>query len=353
MKTYDIKAPTETDSYSGLFIRDNVGETVSAAGTGGWTNSPDIICAGVEPITDPSTITSATNYAAGLPGGNSQVPGEVNFVYVRGKNVSAPETSSTVYLYYAPQSLGLLPNGWKTSGIQWNSADGNAANVDDGSNGNILVTTPSFLWTPPTAHEHYCLVAWARNGTDQATPPTLPTISTWGDLGNFIIGHKDVAWRNLQELTADTNVFRQTVPIDNPPQGGEVSVGLEFDNVPADGTWQFTIPMETGPAYQQSGTVEELSKQPYFVAFPVTLPADWTTSMTFSYTPPEGVLIPQDASIEPLVIAGITDPSVDVLRTHAPQRLVQLAGVSPELDKENIQHGMVVGSIRFKLKPDS
>lgn len=350
METDEIVRATSQESYTGLFIRDYIGEEVSEAGTGGWTNSPDIICSGPNPLSDPSSITKIPNYNAGLPALNSQMPGQANFVYVRGKNVSAPQATSTVYLYYARSSLGLLPNGWQTSAIQWNGAPGNAATIQVGSNGDIVDTTPAFLWTPPTAHEHYCLVAWTRNGEDQGTAPTLPTIDSWTALGTFILAQKNVAWRNTQELAADNNVFRQTVPIDNPNKGGTVNVGLEFSNVPANGTWEFTVPMQEGPAFHKSGTVKSLSDQPYAETFPVSLPDDWTTTITFTYTPPTETPIPANASIEPLVILGIGGPSVDAVRTHAPRRLVKPAGGLAALDGSSVQYGMVVGSVRYGLQ---
>lgn len=334
---------TVSTSYQGLFIRDYVGETSTEAGSGGWTNSPDIICNGPNPISDPALITNSDYYNVGWPASVGQLPGVNNFVYIRGKNVNAPNPTSTVYFYYAPMSISLLPVGWQTSHITYNGETTNKAVINVGSNGDIVDTTPAFLWTPPKAHEHYCLVAWARNGTDQGTAPTLPSINTWSDLGTFILNHPDVAWQNVAEISPQNGVIQHTCPIDNPPQGGKVSIGLSFDNVPVGGTWEMTVPLSDNQNFHQSGLVQ--ADQPYAVTFPVNLPDDWKTSITFKYTPLPGIPLPDNASIEPLVISGITEDQVATVKQRTPHRLFEL-----DNSGDRVQYGMVLGSVRYNLK---
>lgn len=298
----------------------------------------------MNPLSDPSSLTTTSNYSAGLPAARSETPTKKNFVYVRGINVDAPNTTSTIYLYYADASLNLLPTGWQTSGITYNAVSTNAAAIPVGSNGDIVATTtPSYIWTPPQAGHHYCLVAWARNGTDQGTAPTLPTISSWSDVGTFILEHPEVAWRNLQELAPAEGVYQKTVSVGNPPAGGNVSIGLSFENVPAGGTWQFTVPLSANKNLTKSGTT--LSDQSYAVTFPVTLPANWVTSITFSYTPPANTPIPANASIEPLVTTGVGGDTLALVKERAPHRLL----TKKADDDSGIKHEMVVGSVRYDL----
>jgi hypothetical protein len=341
---------SDSQTYTGLFIRDSIAQTANEAGTDGWTNSPDIICNGNSPISDPATLTSSDNYNSGQPNKYSQVPQHKNFVYIRGKNTNAPQLTSTVYLYYAPASISLLPTSWQTAGIEWNGQTQNKAVITVGANKEIVVTTPALLWTPPKIGEHYCMVAWARNDVDQATPPTLPTLTDWAGLGRFILDHPNVAWRNMAELPVQNNVFQKTVEIDNPPAGGSVSLGISFDKVPPLGHWEMTVPRKDKPAFHRKGVVKALSEQPYFVAFPVDLPKDWKTTLTFKYTLPTGGKIPPHASIEAVAISGLDLNMVAEVKTKAPHRLVELHD-SNDADNsgDKISYGMVVGSVRYKL----
>lgn len=54
-------------AYTGIFIRDVVGQTPDGSQATAWTDSPDIICTGTSPLSNPKELIDRTQYDQGQP----------------------------------------------------------------------------------------------------------------------------------------------------------------------------------------------------------------------------------------------------------------------------------------------
>ena len=342
-------------SYTGIFIRDYVGETPDSQGTS-WTHSPDILCTGTQVLEDPSSLTNRTNYNNGKPDIANQTPLQRNNVYIRGINMTKGPQTSTIYFYYVDTSIVLWPQNWKTAKILYNNNEQNWVTVSAEKENDIVGTNPPFIWTPPRDHIHYCLVAWVKDGSDQHIPPALYKIGAVNDMANFIITHKNVGWRNTIEKDAAQPTIQDVSPIKGPSNGGVLNIGVQCQNLPTDGTISFTVP---GP--DKSNTINFIDKPilspNYAPTFQVEWPENFESTLTFTYK--QGAIkVPDGANIIPIVGTwGTGLDYISMVETIAPNRLADvhhLGHPSTFTGEVNMvvppTRMVIVGSVPFKLK---
>lgn len=351
--------------YDGFFIRDYVGETIDGAKGTNWTNSPDIICPGPAALPDPKSILTPENYNAGLPSVSNQTPLQNNWVYVRGVNPQNAAQTSTIYLYYVDTSIVLWPQNWKTDGIMYNGKSQNwvqltAPPVTD--NQGIAGTISPFGWVPPRNNTHYCLTAWANNGSDQLTPPDLGSIGSVPDMASFILSHPNIGWRNTIEVDGTAPTIQGVAPITGPSTGGVLSIGLQCKNLPTDGYIEFYVP---GPDAENtiSFPKTKIVSPNYGPTLQVTYPAmegGFQTQMSWKYyqgaTP-----APAGSNVIPFVATwGSTTNFIEKVRRTAPGHLIDVHHYGSPLQflanrKAMLKAAppmvtiMVIGSIPFKL----
>lgn len=344
-------------AYEGIFIRDYVGETPDGQKGTSWTNSPDITISGTSPLPDPKVLLDKNNYNLGLPNGNNQSPLVTNFVYARGINTLNAEQTSTIYLYYVDTSIVLWPQNWKMDSIihtEGSNVPQNACQVKADPLG-IVASLAPYRWTPPRDKNHYCLVAWVKNGADQLTPPDLYSIGAVNDMANFILTHPNVGWKNTIEVDATRPDIENFSTILGSEYGGILNVGVQCQNLPTDGYIEFYVP---GPD-KENTVIFPKTKIPnpnYAPTVQVKWPSDFDSAITFRYykgsTP-----IPDGANIIPLV--GTMGTGSDFIRfaeQTAPNRLAEVelymspADVLKKSSKAIPPRKLfIVGSVPFKL----
>jgi hypothetical protein len=346
-------------AYEGIFIRDYVGETPDGPKGTSWTNSPDICCSGTEPLPNPLVLLDKTLYNQGLPEGNAQTPLTTNFIYTRGINTLNAKQTSTIYLYYVDTSIVLWPQNWLVSGIIHGELPGvpiNAAQVVADPLG-LAATIAPFRWTPPSQNQHYCLVAWVKNGADQLEPPNLYSIGTVNDMANFILTHPNIGWKNTIEVDGTRPTVENYSTINGAEYGGVLSLGVQCENLPTDGFIEFFVP---GP--DEANTIRypktPITNPNFGPTVQVKWPPDFNSSITFKYykgktDPPDG------ANIIPIVgTRGSGLDYINMVNQIAPHRLANVEHYSSPaevISRKNlggvpIQKIFVVGSVPFSLK---
>jgi hypothetical protein len=346
-------------SYTGIFIRDAVGDTPNNPKNASWTNSPDIMISGPTPLKDPSVIVNVNNYNQGLPQLNSQTPLQNNWVYVRGINsINTPQTS-TFYLYYVDTSIVLWPQNWKYDTITFNTVTQNWQTLTAQGNG-ITGTTVPFGWTPPRQGIHYCTTVWVNNGTNQLTPPNLYAIGAVNDMANFIMTHPNVGWKNTIEVDATQPTIQNSSPIIGPTSGGVMNIGVQCQNLPTDGYISFSVP---GP--DSANTIifprTKIISPNYAPTFQVSYPPGFNTSLQFIYEQgPSGT--PDGANLLPIVgTYGTGTEYIDFVRRVAPKHLADVDHYGTPEEFAAMKHNpeapmvvppstlFIVGSVPFRM----
>lgn len=286
----------ENGRYSGLFLRDYIGQSPSGGTGSGWTYSPDIIPYGPSQMADPSVLGQQANYNTDY-GLNSQIVlDQFNNVYFRGINTNNASQKSRLYAFWAVPQICLYPSQWSNSNFfafsdpleQKNWVDITAG--PSGSETAIGYTNVPLSWKPLSAYPHYCLVAWVDN-SDTPTQPDLASFSnfsTWDQLGTFIVEHPNIAWRNTNDVTSSTEFMNARTLANGPTEGGIVIVGLwlspsivslggtiQFSLLNSDGTINYTSPVHT----IDTNTFSETIDWPKHAPNPV---------LTYSYNLPAG-----------------------------------------------------------------
>ncbi|MFY0255952.1 hypothetical protein ACDQ55_18580 [Chitinophaga sp. 30R24] len=345
-------------AYEGIFIRDYVGETPDGTRGTSWTQSPDIYVNGTEVLQNPQELVDKSLYDKGMPSGDKQTPLTTNFVYARGINTLNQQQTSTIYLYYVDTSIVLWPQNWKMDSIIHDEGNGiplNAAQVTADPLG-LVATIAPYRWTPPRTSNHYCLVAWVKNGPDQLVPPDLYSIGTVNDMANFILTHPNVGWKNTIEVDATPATIENYATINGAEYGGLLNVGVQCQNLPTDGFIEFTVP---GP--DEANTVvfpkTPIATPNYAPTVQVRWPASFNSSITFKYykgktDPPDG------ANIFPLVgTMGTGSDFIQMAHRMAPNRLLDVdfyESPAEILKRKNfggvpVKKIFIVGSVPFEL----
>ncbi len=310
-------------TYSGLFVRDNLGQTPTS-GQNGWSGCPDVILYGVvgsAPPPDPNAL--AANY--GTDYGSNVYMQQANLVYLRALNTTAGATTGQAWFYYAEADLCLWPSRWQSAAVTVDGLPMNNKQIVSTTSNQVCVSGP-FIWTPPpfsqghSAGDHYCCIAWMENPPLQAPPWTpisqIPNFDTCDQLAAFVCSHPNMGWRNTVDISQAGPTWQQTTSITGPSAGGQFQVGIQCHNMPTGGgTIGYTIPGGPGnnppPINAQNIPIWDPNAAPMTT---VTWPPGFTSSITVSYTQGSGPAPQPGAAIAPSVTLPATAVDSHLLR---------------------------------------
>jgi hypothetical protein len=117
------------------------------------------------------------------------LPGQANYIYLRGWNrgVDAPNAFAT--LYWSPPSTLVTPDLWTLLG---------SAYYPDLPPGSLVeVCNPGIVWPADKipAVGHYCFVAMIGNAAAAAPDPS--SFATFDDFMNYVYANNNLTWRNF------------------------------------------------------------------------------------------------------------------------------------------------------------
>jgi DNA-binding beta-propeller fold protein YncE len=280
--------------YQGIFLRDYIGETPTSGTGSGWTSSPDIVPYGTQLMAPPnppsSVLGDMANYNTDYGSGQIITPGQFNNVYVRGLNTAPQAQTSRVYFYWVNSTTVLWPSQWSPYNFQFNNNLQNWLDITAQANGAIAYSPAPLSWKPSTDFPHYCLIAWVDNSSNP-TPPDLSqyaNFSTWDQLGQFIMSHPNVAWRNTVEVPASTQFMNAQTIVAGPAAGGSVTVGVYLVNCPMGGTIQFTL-INSDCSINYNSPVQTINTNTFSqtIQWPANAP---DPVLTYTYVPAGGTL---------------------------------------------------------------
>jgi len=275
----------DAGSFSGLFLRDYIGQAPDSPPNGSWCESPDIITHGTSVSGDPvkDFLTPGTdNCQLNGPSCNQPVQlGQDNFVYVRGLNTSSSTMTATVTLYYTQSDLIMWPKNWTgdkiyeavhsvstmSPGVEKNYTVVTAA-PPSGANQGWTVTNPPFIWEapqfPPTASggDHYCMIAFTEVG-DTGKPFDLTTLPgyaqmSFAQLAALLQSTHNMAWRNtVDQQPSDGDGVHWLTNISAPDDDETLNVTLNFSGLKSypDRYYQLQIPGPNNKNYVDTGKI--------------------------------------------------------------------------------------------------
>ena len=180
---------------TGIFMRQAAGTPLTSQPA--WLYSPDLL-----PFNSaaPDTALLITRYDT--PFAQAPVPGQPNYVYVRGKNASTASQKATVYLYsvqYDPVNFEtdlLSPSLWDGKPFTVNGTPGNSVTITAANQNDVALGAAPVVWTPPaqaTVTSEFVLIAWLDPG---GSPPPdfskMPDFNTMKDLGAYVQGQPNL-----------------------------------------------------------------------------------------------------------------------------------------------------------------
>ncbi|HKO19666.1 MAG TPA: hypothetical protein VJU82_12345 [Acidobacteriaceae bacterium] len=291
-------------SVGGAFIRQFPGQTSSQPGTGALT-SPDIIVAGTAAAQDASVYTGAGSYQPGTVS-NAVTTGVPNFIYLRAINPNNGASSARVYLYVgdttSPGLGALSPQGFTVGGKVQNWVDLQAT-----SQNQVLVSTVPIVWVPPApgAAQTQFLLSYI-DSSPNPQPPDFENIGyvRLDAVTQFVATQPQLSWVSVTNTAPNpkpTFTYQYPNPAAPIATAGKYMVGVQFVNIPIDGTVTVSIP---GP--DAANTVVVPAFHPpspnAAVVWTATYPANFSLSAAVSYwqgnnAPPQGanvtfVLVP-------------------------------------------------------------
>jgi DNA-binding beta-propeller fold protein YncE len=324
--------------YVGIFLRDYIGETpTSNAGTG-WTSSPDIAPWGTSLMPDPSVL--ATNYNTDYA--QNIALDHFNNVYVRGLNTNNGPQTSRIYFYWVISSIVQLPGDWSPYNFKFDNNLQNWLDITAQKLNDVAYSPAPLAWQPSSSSPHYCLVAWADN-SNNPSPPDLSqwaNFQTWQDVGNFIIAHPNMAWRNTNDVVVPGQFMNSQTRATGPLQGGTVTVGVIMQNIAiGSGTIQFTLVNSNGTiSYNSPVHTIDTNTFSQTIQWPANAPSP---VLTYTYTPTSGTL---KGGEQITAFTSFLPPMTlkKQLLLRAPHALIDIARTRGSVQE------MMLGTVKFK-----
>ncbi len=173
--------------YSNFLLRDTLQDNGQPDPYAVLWASPDIVPWG------PNEMPDATNNLINTRGqdiGQQLNQGDVNYIYLRGLNLSGVTQSTKLFLYWANPSLFCQPSTWTPIPT---AAGGNYLPLSVSGN-QFVAGSAAFRWATPTGSTtHYCLLAMASDADNPLPAPFTSTI----DFADWVGDNPGVAWRNI------------------------------------------------------------------------------------------------------------------------------------------------------------
>jgi hypothetical protein len=237
-------------NWNDVLVRDNYPDAGRIPSRGFVWESPDIIPFGSDVLSF-DLLESSYNGSPDISLNHPVVQGQINRIYVRGKNLrTGCPSSGRVRLWYAPGGLLLNPQAWTPL-----SAEGNGTvvplTVRGGSReippGAICVSESAFLWPTNLPAGHYCLLATV----DTPAHPMgdkLPPFSSLGDAYEWVADNPNVCWHNIEVVPCQrTQYVCENLTIGNlGDTSASFAFGISGKNLPS-GTVTFTNSDQQAP----------------------------------------------------------------------------------------------------------
>jgi C1A family cysteine protease len=263
--------------YGDLYIRDNLDNAGAVPQTGTASKSPDIIPVGTHALAEPREL--ADNWLTD-PGKDLQGNAR-NYLYLRAKNLGLTATQGNASLYWAPASLILWPEQWKSNRLTTETG-ADTVTLRASTPGQVAVGESPFVWAPSElpGHDHYCLIA--MNST-AAHPAQLPThLKTVGEWAEFIHDRPSFGWRNVTLVESEKP--KVEIPV-------HLAVSEEVD------LYVMLTPEGLPPGSEVQLTCEATDPKPLLaiertkianaaapgIGFVSTVPAGLSTTLTFAF----------------------------------------------------------------------
>ncbi len=269
--------------YNSILLRQNLQDKGLMPRTGGWTASPDIIPAGISPVSDPTAVyTSAESYATNP--GQPVVKNASNYIYLRGKNLSSETVTGEVRVFYAKQSLFLYPQQWLQNGLK-TSQGSETSELKDLAAGAIGVTTDPFAFVPTDTGEHHCLVGFISTPDhpfENQKPPNA--VTSLGKLAQWIGKTGGAGWHNVQFTDAGAPTFTNSTdyPASDTPQKVHITITCTGCAIGSEVAFSCGTPLPNGKYIKLPKTkVSTTGTVGFFI--PAEIPANWTSEVTYSY----------------------------------------------------------------------
>ena len=241
-------------TYQGILIRNNLDDKGAIPRTGAWVGCPDIIPWGNVHENDAQTkfgTPSGTATSYDKDPGTVITTNNVNYIYLRGKNLNPTDCTGIAYLFYAPSNICLWPDQWTQKGYQIPGVDGEPAVSLPARANQIGVTPNPFVWenppTPPPG-QHFCLVTMVGTSNDaiKAIYNAALQVYDMASLGAWIYNNGGAGWRNVQTTDTGAADFSTATSWTNKGPEGTVSFRIVCENVPAGSEVAFDAPVTTG-----------------------------------------------------------------------------------------------------------
>ena len=280
-------------SYPGFFVRDQLGDTPDRPGDGPWSDTPDIVLAGQEPMLA-APLTSQQGYARDF--GAEVFTGAPNFIYVRALDAGSAALTGRVWLYTAPVEAILYPPLWSAAGISVAGAHANYQTIAASRGGEIVQPELPFVLESVAARPGSVLVSviWIENEpseTPVSPAASLPPFTSVEAFAAFVRASPNVGVRKTTcQQGAQLTWVSVTGALTGPDQPSQLLLGVRCKNMPTDGSVGFAAP---GPSPSIGPSMLPLTaiKDPDMVlVLPTIWPASAASSIIVTYrqgaTPP-------------------------------------------------------------------
>ena len=186
--------PTWTD----ILLRDSLEDNGTIPSPGYAYTSPDVICTQQSQIPNPTTYFTG-NYTSDP--NLSVIVNQNNYMYVRGKNLGTQASGGTVYLYWTPSSLLMLPAQWSQNAMQanvggrWQPYN----TLPQVNGGQVSVTQVPFAWSPAPAPrgDHYCTVSAVSTQQHPWSASNIPSFPNSDAFVMWVRNNQNICWRNI------------------------------------------------------------------------------------------------------------------------------------------------------------
>ncbi|NJB69434.1 C1A family cysteine protease [Desulfobaculum xiamenense] len=271
--TFDTVHPL----YNDLFVRDNLSDIGQIPDNGSACSSPDIIPWGPMPQANPQAFF-AGNWRSDVSRDISA--GEVNYIYVRGKNLSQGPASGRIFLHWSKASMLLWPSQWGNNKLK-TSAKADSVPIAVSGQGQIVVGADPFEWSPDTiSGDHYCLITRIETAPH---PNPIPADGDIKDFASWLLGNPAVAMRNVKVVNMADKPDLNVPVLLEAPQDMDLYVALVASNLPKGSAVRFTCgDSRAEPLLTMPKTTISDSRS-FLTGMPVRLPAGFSADVVVSF----------------------------------------------------------------------
>jgi hypothetical protein len=285
-----------SEAYSGLFIRSNFHDTSYIPAPDHFWTSPDIIPLGENTL----SYERAIHTYGGPDIGQPVISNLNNNVYVRCLNLAQKSMKGYVNLYYAEDSLFLLPASWKP--VKLPAVNNQFVNGQENPNiqsGEIALVRVPFMLSQLAAGKHWCFIAVANNND---IPFGIPqSFSSNAAYALWVRDHPNVAQRNIGYSGSATGKVTLYVTFGNANAiPSKFTFVMSGANLPVNTQWSARCSdPRLGGEYNQYGTFSSAGTAATQLTVPPHVGGQDSPLMTmaFTFSTPNGAAFPGNSSV--------------------------------------------------------